>query len=232
MAAMGTPAAHSDAMKNRRRTSTKTKRPSAPKVSRRRISSDASLQKQVALLSRERDEALEQRTAMAEVLKIISTSRTELQPVLEAVVRSAARFCEADDVSIFELDGQDLRSAAHWGVVPGLDVGVPRLAEFGGLGMSFNICRGTLGSLAIFTIKRGREPNNTLMLCSLITLMSKPQPCVVLPASAQLIALFPNFGAVLTIEAKLVGSPECAANCYSEYEDELHCFSACRHARS
>jgi hypothetical protein len=26
-----------------------------------------------------------------------------------------------------------------------------RLAEFGGLGMSFNICRGTLGSLAIFT---------------------------------------------------------------------------------
>jgi hypothetical protein len=29
-----------------------------------------------------------------------------------------------------------------------------RLAEFGGLGMSFNICRGTLGSLAMFTAIR------------------------------------------------------------------------------
>ena len=74
-------------------------------------------------LTRERDEALEQRTATAEVLKIISTSPTQLQPVLEAVVRSAARFCEADDVTIFELDGQDLRAAAHWGAVS-QDIGV------------------------------------------------------------------------------------------------------------
>jgi GAF domain-containing protein len=39
------------------------------------------------------------------------------------VVRSAARFCDADDVTIFELDGQHLRiTAAHWGAVP-QDVG-------------------------------------------------------------------------------------------------------------
>jgi class 3 adenylate cyclase len=42
--------------------------------------------------------------------------------VLELVVRSAARFCEADDVSIFELDGQDMRMAAHWGSVPHLEI--------------------------------------------------------------------------------------------------------------
>src|SRR5215470_10075562 len=65
----------------------------------------------LARRTRERDEALEQQRATAEVLKIISASPTELQPVLEVVVKSAARFCDAADVTIFELDGQDLRIA-------------------------------------------------------------------------------------------------------------------------
>src|SRR5262249_23847999 len=91
----------------------------------RHSSSSASGQEtEVARLRRELHEAQEQQTATAEVLKTISASPTELQSVLEVVVKSAARFCEADDVSIFELDGQDLRSAAHWGPLLPLDVGV------------------------------------------------------------------------------------------------------------
>jgi GAF domain-containing protein len=105
-------------VKTRRRKTVTLKRRNAPKAVRGRGPSAASQEAEVARLTDERDEALEQRTAIAEVLKIISTSPTQLQPVLEVVVRSAARFCKADDVTIFELDGQDIRSAAHWGAVP------------------------------------------------------------------------------------------------------------------
>jgi len=87
-------------------------------------SSDGGQETEVARLRRERDEALEQQKAAAEVLNIISTSPTELQPVLDVVVRSAARFCSADDVTIFELDGQALHIAAHWGAVLSQEIGV------------------------------------------------------------------------------------------------------------
>jgi hypothetical protein len=54
---MGTPAADSDAMKNRRRTTAKTKRQNAPKVSGRRKTSSTNANTKIALLERERDEA-------------------------------------------------------------------------------------------------------------------------------------------------------------------------------
>jgi len=59
----------------------------------------------------------EQQMATAEILRIISTSPTHLQPVLDEVVKSAARFCEAPDASIFRLDGGNLRAEAHHGSV-------------------------------------------------------------------------------------------------------------------
>src|SRR5262249_1707246 len=69
-------------------------------------------------------ESLEQQAATAEVLRIISTSPTKPQPVLDVVVKSAARFCGADDVTILEVDGPDLRVAAHCGPIPSQEIGV------------------------------------------------------------------------------------------------------------
>jgi transcriptional regulator with GAF, ATPase, and Fis domain len=105
-------------MTTRRRKTPKVKRRKEATAARRHRSTAADLQKQLDQRTRERDEALEQRAATSEVMKIISSSQKELQPVLEAVVQSAARFCKAEDVTIFELDGQDLRAVAHWGPIP------------------------------------------------------------------------------------------------------------------
>jgi two-component system, NtrC family, sensor kinase len=60
-------------------------------------------------------ESLEQQTATAEILRVISSSPTELQPVMEAVVENAARVCGATDSSIFRLEGAHLRLVVRHG---------------------------------------------------------------------------------------------------------------------
>ena len=62
-------------------------------------------------------ESLEQQTATAEILRVISSSPTALQPVLDALVRSAVQFCAADDAAIQRLEGDTLLFVAHHGPI-------------------------------------------------------------------------------------------------------------------
>jgi signal transduction histidine kinase len=57
-------------------------------------------------------EKLEQ-TATAEILKLMSGSPTDVQPVFEAILTNALRLCEASFAAMFTYDGELLRNVAH-----------------------------------------------------------------------------------------------------------------------
>ena len=88
--------------------------------------SDRDLQNKLDLRTRELDEALEQQAVTGEILHIISSSPTDVQPVFDAIARSAARLCEAFDVVVYSVDGNVLRLVAHHGPMPAGDVPLHR----------------------------------------------------------------------------------------------------------
>jgi len=78
-------------------------------------------------LFNETKQALERQTATAEILRVISGSPDDVQPVLEAVVDSAARLCDAKDVLLLLKEGDELRYRAHRGeIAPAVPMGAAR----------------------------------------------------------------------------------------------------------
>jgi GAF domain-containing protein len=69
-------------------------------------------------LFNETKEGLEQQTAISEVLRVISSSPTDVKPVLDAVAARAARICDAFDAIILMREGDRVRHAAHYGEIP------------------------------------------------------------------------------------------------------------------
>jgi signal transduction histidine kinase len=69
--------------------------------------------------NRQLTEALEQQTATSEILRVIASSPTDVQPVLDVVAENAARLCESIDAVVFRIDAGTLRPVANYGPLPG-----------------------------------------------------------------------------------------------------------------
>jgi GAF domain-containing protein len=171
-------------------------------------------------LFNETKEALEQQTATGEILRVIASSPTDLEPVMQAVVENAARLCGAMDSSIFRLEGEHLRLMARHG---------PLRISYA-IGESAPVSHGTVGGRVIrdrrtihvedilaaetefpVTVSRGRAGGSTVRTMAATPLLRGGIPVGVLyinrgpepnPFSAKQIALLETFAdqAVIAIE--------------------------------
>ena len=87
-----------------------------PKATRGRRSPAAGKETNIARLTRERDEALEQQTATSDVLRVISGSRGELESVFNAMLENATRICGAKFGTLFLREGDVFRIVSMHGV--------------------------------------------------------------------------------------------------------------------
>jgi two-component system, NtrC family, sensor kinase len=94
------------------------KRCNTPKVGRTPPTADAN--QKIELLERRLNEALEQQAATSEVLKVISSSPGELEPVFNTMLENATRLCQAKYGVIFLHENGALRAGAWCGVPPAL----------------------------------------------------------------------------------------------------------------
>jgi hypothetical protein len=106
-----------------RRRRTREKPSSGAKTTRRRAPSATELQKQLT-------EALEQQAATSEVLKIISSSSGELEPLFQAMLEKATRICDARFGTLFRFDGSAFYLAAEVGTPPKLAEVISRHVPF------------------------------------------------------------------------------------------------------
>src|SRR5205814_330353 len=88
----------------------KAKRPLVRKVPTKGVTRVREIEQRLA-------ETLDQQTATSEVLRVISSTHTDLEPVFDAIVRNAGRVCDAVDAVISLADGAERVLAAHWGPI-------------------------------------------------------------------------------------------------------------------
>src|SRR5260370_854684 len=105
-------------MKARHPRTTKPKHRKEPTAARRHASSAVNLQKQLDHRTRELREAREQQAATAEILRIISDSPTDVQPVFDTIVRNFVSLCGSTFGVIYTFDGELVHFAGACGFSP------------------------------------------------------------------------------------------------------------------
>ena len=119
----------------------------APKPQSNRRSAADDSESEVAQLKRELHEALEQQTAITDILRVISNSPSDVQPVLEPVAEHAAHICGAHVVELAIVDNEVFRIAASFGEAE-------RLSRQ----ESVPLDRSTVTGRAICDLSRSRSP--------------------------------------------------------------------------
>jgi signal transduction histidine kinase/HAMP domain-containing protein len=76
------------------------------------------LYQQIESRNRDLSESLEQQTVTSEILQVIASSPTDIQPVLDIVAEGAARLCDSQDAQIYRVEGDLVRKVATHGSVP------------------------------------------------------------------------------------------------------------------
>ena len=105
-------------MTTRRRKTPKPKRRKEATAARCRRSSAAHLQKQLDQRTHELAEAREQQAATSEILRVISSSPTDVQPVFDTIVQSAVRLCDGVIGAVNTFDGELTHVAALHNYTP------------------------------------------------------------------------------------------------------------------
>ena len=105
----------------------------------------------------ERDEALAQETALAEVLDAINNSPGDVTPVFDAMLEKATRLCEADFGSVYAWSGERLERVASRGMPPEYLSAVPTFAG-AGLISPGNLLERLLGGENLISIPDLAEP--------------------------------------------------------------------------
>ena len=125
------------AKKSQQRKPTRSKRSNVARASRPASSTLADLQEQVGAVTRELAEArkqlvdaLEQQTATSEVLRVISSSPGELEPVFQAMLENAVRICEAKFGTMYRYDGDMFRPTAVLNAPPTLSEFIQQRGAF------------------------------------------------------------------------------------------------------
>src|SRR5215471_12115093 len=121
MAAKETPKTKKAKPQSRVKASAVTERPTYAEL-RQQLAEALEREKTALKKLQDRDEqlveALEQQAATSEILGVIASSPTNIQPVLSTIAENAARVCSADDAVIRLLEGNLLRLGAHYGNIP------------------------------------------------------------------------------------------------------------------